>query len=145
MFVFPREGNAWEIGHRACVWLNGLAGNALKNLGMPYDVGVLRWPRGILLPSTILHLRTNPRGGQGRARDISHEAIPHGLHLSFVVMLRELEGEDRLPVPSINEISKIFENIGQYEGISPYGSEEGWGLFDVKSVDTVGRDDPGPG
>lgn len=137
MFIFPREDNAWCLDiNQKHVW-NGLLENAVSSLGLSVDTDTIRWPRTLLLPTIHLHEeRQDPRRQQ---RPVKHEAIPRNCVLTIPLMVRETDGEQMLNCPTKEQLHGIFEFIGAYEGISPFGSQAGYGQFTVQSVSAIGR------
>ncbi len=137
MFVFPREDGAWALDiSTKHVW-GGLLENAIESLSSPVDPEVIRWPSAILLPK--MHLLTvYPK--DKRQRPCNHEAIPKNVVLTFTIMIRNTDGERELPHPTEKQLHDIFRFIGAYEGISPFGSSKGYGLFAVQSIRPVGRE-----
>jgi hypothetical protein len=139
LFAFPRDDGAWSLGSRGRHMWNGLLANAVSSLGFRIDCDTIRWPRTILLPTIVLHRRNKGRGGGGRPVEILHEAIDKGVVLTFQFLVRVTDGQERLHYPSDAQLNEILQFIGTYEGISPFGGENGYGLFDVKSLAVVGR------
>lgn len=140
MYVFPRDENAWALDNtEKHVWM-GLVENAVESLGEDFDVSVIRWPRRLLLPSLYL-LEVQPRRQplHGRAKVSRHEAIPRNTILTIPIMFRHTDGDNTLPPPDFEQLNRIFTFIGEYEGISPFGSEVGFGLFKVESISAMGR------
>lgn len=140
MYIFPRDEGAWALGRQEKHTWGGLVENAVESLQEDFDPSVLRWPRHLLLPSLYL-LEVMPRKipSQGKPRVARHEAIPRNTVLTIPVLFRSTDGENTLPPPDFEQLNRIFGFIGQYEGISPFGSEVGFGLFKVESISTLGR------
>lgn len=132
LFAFPREDGAWclDTGTRH-IWIGALF-NAMESLGSASDPDTVRWPRTLLLPSLHL-LEIHPPPGR-KMRPVRHESIPRNVILTIPVMLRKTDGENILNYPREEELHEIFKFIGTYEGISPFGSSAGYGLFTVQSI-----------
>lgn len=134
LFAFPREDSAWALDQNTKHTWCGLMENAVESLGVDIDPDIFRWPRSLLLPSLHL-LEMNGTGG----RKVRHEMIPKNVILTIPIMVRMTDGETVFKQPTEKQIYEIFRFIGQYEGISPFGSAAGFGLFDIKGVYPVGR------
>lgn len=137
MFVFPREDGAWCLDIKNKHAWNGLLENAVSSLSMDVDTDTIRWPRTLLLPS--IHLLEVFSAPEKKQKPVRHESIPRNVILTIPVMIRHTDGEQGLRYPSEKQLYDIFKFIGAYEGISPFGSSAGYGLFDVQGVHTVGR------
>jgi hypothetical protein len=137
MFIFPREEGAWCLDITTKhIWL-GLLENAVESLGLSVDVDSIRWPRTLMLPT--LHLLEIHSSPERKQRPVKHESIPRNVILTIPLMIRHTDGEKILNYPTHDKLQAIFKFIGTYEGISPFGSSTGYGLFDVKSIHTMGR------
>ncbi len=137
MFIFPREENAWCLDITTKHIWAGLLENAVESLGIKVDIDTIRWPRTLLLPS--LHLLEIHSAPEKKQRPVKHESIPRNVILTIPLMVRHTDGEQTLNYPSHEQLHAIFKFIGDYEGISPFGSSTGYGLFDVKSIHIMGR------
>jgi len=131
MFIFPRDENAWALDISTKHAWGGLIENAIESLGVGVDPETIRWPSCLLLPK--LHLLT-VHSKDKRQRPCNHEAIPKNVVLTFTLMLRLTDGEQELAYPTSEQLYAIFKFIGEYEGISPFGSSKGYGLFTVQSI-----------
>lgn len=140
MFIFPREDNAWCLDITTKHIWGGLVENAVESLGMDVDCDTLRWPRTLLLPT--LHLLEIHSSPERKQRPVRHESIPRNVVLTVPVLVRRTNGETSLKYPSQEQLHAIFEFIGSYEGISPFGGSAGYGLFTVQSVHPLGRAAP---
>ena len=131
-YEFPREKgeDGWTLSVRDRDLLNGCVKNAIGSLGMDLDADLFRWPKVIPLPRVYLHEVPKRNGGF-----TAHEAISRNTIVTFWLMLRRHEGNKQLRLPSAEQLHEIFKFIGDYEGISPFGSERGFGLFSVVNID----------
>jgi hypothetical protein len=144
IFCFPRASDNsgdWALGDREKTWLMSLVENAINALYLDIDADSVRWPQAIRLPRLYL-LNINNRKG-GRFREHGHEAISRNTKLSFYIMTREQGADGRLRCPSQQHLYEITKFIGRFEGISPFGSDKGFGLYTVESLAPVGGGCPG--
>jgi hypothetical protein len=139
-FEFPRDkqiSDGWALAVQDRDQLNSCAANAVESLGVEVEASSLRWPKMIPLPRLYLHKVPKRSGGF-----TDHEAISRNTILTFYLMVRKFEGGRQLKAPNEKQIYDILKFIGDYEGISPLGSERGFGLFNLLSVALVGRSFP---
>jgi hypothetical protein len=136
MFVLPKQDNAWYLGVKELKRWNAALHRAARALDMDID-DVFRIPSTILFPTIQLHERV----GKGRRR-ISCEALPPRVIITFPLLILENDGSVEHKYPDADQITQLWNFFGRYEGISPHGSEEGFGRFTVESIHSVGRESP---
>lgn len=138
-YRFDRDegGSSWALDHKH--W-NGLFNNAIANSGTVCDVNLVRFPDGILLPRLDLYRRVwKPRGSSKEVVN-HHESMRKGTVLTFTIATLEYDNTNtHVTPPGIDELKVIFKRVGQYEGISPFGSKFGWGRFTLESIRPLGR------
>lgn len=79
------------------------------------------------------------KGGKTVQCQEMFESIRAGAQLTFQIMVPESRDpddpdQDSYRRPSLDEIRKVFEIVGETIGISPWGSKFGFGRFRVLSV-----------
>jgi len=137
LYEFPRQKDeaGWSLSTQTKELWNGYVRNAAASLQLPIDYLAFRWPNFVLLPTLYLHQVPKRKGGFAH-----HEAISRNTILTFFLQIRHYDGERRLDAPSQEQLYEIFKFIGQYEGISPFAPERGFGLFKLLDVDVCRRD-----
>ena len=121
--------------------------DAVESLGLEIDTGRVNLPPGIRLGSIFLfdrHYKT--KATQYRAakdKTAKHEMIRAKSVLSFKINISGPRPGDheQAPAPTIGELEKIFNHIGEYIGLSPFGNHFGYGRFYVHSISLVTPND----
>ncbi len=140
VFEFPRKDAAWGLDLNTLHAWDDLIFNAASSLGLPHVYASIRLPGTVLLPTVhLLKRNKRPRDGKGASKNLLHEMIPRGTVLTLQFMTQEREGGVQIKTPTHGELCKIFSFVGQYEGISPFGSSAGYGRFNVQNLDALGR------
>lgn len=129
------------------IWRWAMLG-AVGSLGMNVDVDVIHLPPGIRLGAVYLFERrykTRPRPPhyQGKEKTSKHEVIREGSILGFKLAISDSRPDKKNPPPppTIGDVEKIFNYIGEYVGLSPFGSQFGFGRFHVHAVRRVTPND----
>lgn len=132
--TLQREG--WvAIGLDRWAWGLREAANAL-HFEVNSDCVLLR--DGIRCPSTCLYNRiyTNPAGQREQEM---FESIRKGAELTFnlVITSPEPHSSNNLPPPTAEQLKQMLQFVGEYFGISQWGSKFGYGRFDVLDLKSV--------
>ncbi len=116
-------------------WLHALS-EAGKSLELPEDMD----PTAVTVqpvyrrPSSMVLYRRNYHR-DGKATHVMHEAINRNVILTVEVFLPgKLDSGDSHRPPTAEELRQMFEFIGTYVGLSPWGSKFGYGKFTVESL-----------
>lgn len=133
---FDRNDGGWEVDQKH--W-NGLTNNAIRNLELECDRDQIRFPDVILLPRVELYRRVWKERGKNKEIIAYHECIRKGTLITLVAVTLDWKWEQRVRPPDKNELAKIFQNIGDFEGLSPFGSKFGYGRFSLESICPMGR------
>lgn len=113
---------------------------AVTSLGMTsIETKCFLPPLPIYIPTTTLYSRNYTRFG--RRDSCMHEAIRKGAELTVdMVVVSTPPPRSALDKvtdpPSQDQIKQILKFIGTFLGISPYGSEKGFGRFTLMSLET---------
>lgn len=97
------------------------------------DVDYVRLPTRILMPKTHLYVRVIDR--QNPDKRNTFECFQAGTVVSFpILVLGQLENQPAINLvkerpPTVEEIRKCFQIIGEDIGLSPWGSKFGYGRF----------------
>lgn len=107
---------------------------AATALGMvDVDTSQVHFTEKFRRATAILYRHNFTRNGQ-QAHEM-FEAVNKNSILTFEVFLPETpERGGKTRPPTRDELRKIFEFIGQYVGLSPWGSQFGFGRFTVEDV-----------
>ena len=123
--------------------------DAIESLNLEVDVNMIHLPPGIRLPTLFLferHYRTRPRppSNQSKEKTSKHEMIRENSILGFKMNISSPRPGDRETAapPTIGDLEKIFNHIGEYIGLSPFGNHFGYGRFHVHSISKVNNDAP---
>lgn len=97
-------------------------------------------PSPIYLPTTVMYNRNYSRGGNKES--CMHEAVKKGaelvleLPISSSVPPRSSASQNLVP-PEPCEIEQVLKFIGKFLGLSPFGSEKGYGRFSLLSIEQL--------
>lgn len=129
------------------VWRWAMLG-AVDSLGLDVDVDTIHLPPGIRLGKVYLFerrykTRPKPPHYHGKEKTAKHEVIREGMILGFKLAISSNRPDDKetAPPPTIGDLEKIFNYIGEYVGLSPFGNQFGFGRFHVHSVHRVTPND----
>lgn len=90
----------------------------------------------LFIPTTVLYNRTHTR--RGERVTTMHESVRKGAELSFEIVVSGSVPPRASIVskepPEFDEILQILKFIGAFLGLSPYGSEKGFGRFSLLSL-----------
>lgn len=123
--------------------------DAVESLNLEVDINRVHLPPGIRLPTIFLferNYKTRPknRHQEGRAKTAKHEAVRTNTILGFKVNISSPRPDEKTPAaaPTAGELEKIFNHIGEYIGLSPFGSAFGFGRFYIHSISRETSHDP---
>jgi hypothetical protein len=96
-------------------------------------------PLPIYVPTTTLYSRNYTRAGQ--KEECRHESIRKGAELTVDMIVSSSSPprasmEKNREAPGQSDIEQILKFIGLFLGLSPFGSEKGYGRFKLMSVET---------
>lgn len=110
----------------------------MESLALPDDVDMdfIRFPNRINMPTVRLYERVwCPKDPAKRE---TFECFPKGTIISFqIFLLRERENswENKIQIPgrapTKEELTTCFATIGAHIGLSPWGSDKGYGRFEM--------------
>ncbi len=110
------------------MWLDKLQ-LAAHNLQFVLDVrGTVVAPQSIM-PATIKYYRRT----YSKVNVEMFEAFGPGTVLTFDLLLRD----DRPKCPSVEQMSSMLDFVGEWEGVSQFGSKFGFGRFTVLNLKSV--------
>jgi len=121
--------------------------DAVESLGLNVDTGRVNLPPGIRLGSICLFERrykTKATKFQAsRDKTAKHEVIRAKAVLGFKINISGPRPGDheKAPAPTVGELEKIFNHVGEYIGLSPFGNHFGYGRFYVHSISPVNPND----
>jgi len=123
--------------------------DAIESLNLGVDVNTIHLPPGIRMPTLFLFerkYRTRPRPplNQSKEKTSKHEMIRENSILGFRINISSPRPSDRetAPPPTMGDLEKIYNHIGEYIGLSPFGNQFGYGRFHVHSLSRVTNDAP---
>ncbi len=101
------------------------------------------FPQMILFARTYMHQGRDHKGELNRSRREHFQCIPSGSLLEHRLVISQ--GPDTqaarhrkdLREPTIDELRSLFEHIGYYLGLSPWGNRLGYGRFEVESLEEI--------
>lgn len=104
---------------------------ASSNLGFASAEAFLRMEHSFQPPTIFLYERRFR--AQGVLQMEQFEAFRKGTVLTFRVMLR-----DDIPgCPRLEQVHQLFELVGEFAGMSPFGGKFGMGRFGVEQVAAI--------
>lgn len=117
-------------------WQWALA-SAARALDYSVNVETIRTESGFEPPKLTLYNRKYHY--KGKPHEEMFEAIREGTQLNIPILVMEsndVEGQ-QYTAPSKEELLHIFEYVGMFIGLSPWGSRWGFGLYDTLDVSRV--------
>lgn len=101
---------------------------ASSNLGLAGAETFLRFEHSCAAPTIVLYDRRYKANGVPHSE--MFEAFRKGSVLTFKVILR-----DDIPrCPSLIQVQQLFELVGEFTGMSPFGGKFGMGRFSVEAI-----------
>jgi hypothetical protein len=145
IFRFPRRKEMWQID---AAWWAWLLAEAASSLQLPLVLECVQPPKQLALPSLHLYFRNKsaapPKGKRSltAVRDkAEHECLRGGTRLTcdfeINVNVSPLVARTGRRAPTLQDVRKLFEYIGHYMGISPFGAHLGYGRFKVISLEPL--------
>lgn len=118
--------NKW---HWAC-------SSAARALNMPAEMNPcdIHFPDKFKSPSLILYRRKWQAGEDERRREELFESINVGNVLYFDFFVPDQSEKDKKRAPTLKELQDMLKFIGEYIGLSPWGSRFGYGRFIVEGL-----------
>lgn len=117
-------------------WQWALA-SAARALECKIDVGTIRTESGFDAPGITLFNRKYHH--KGKIHEEMFEAIREGTVLTIDILVMEsgeIDGQ-QYNAPTQEELLWIFEYVGMFIGLSPWGSKWGFGRFEVESLERI--------
>jgi hypothetical protein len=111
--------------------------SAAKALECDVNVETIRTESGFDAPSICLYNRKYHHNG--KPLEEMFESIREGAVITLHVLVME-SGEihgQQYKAPSKEELHWIFDYVGMFIGLSPWGSRWGFGRFEVESIEVV--------
>jgi hypothetical protein len=99
---------------------------AQNDLDTQYDLKAIVFPRGIRAPALQQHTRR-----YNRNKTDFFEAIQPGTNLKFEILIRSSNFRH---APGQEGLLKLLTHVGEWCGISPWGTKFGYGKFAPQSV-----------
>jgi hypothetical protein len=108
---------------------------ACEDMGMdPGCVKTLKFPETIRAPATQLYTRTYNRTKVDRFESIQKNAV-----LKFQLLVRNVKDIQTVGAPRLNH---LFTHVGEWLGISPWGSKFNYGRFSINHITPVRYTEP---
>lgn len=125
----------WEVDQRRWKWA---LDQACRALGMDSDnvsVDYIALPTSVPVAGVTPYVRRHR--DHGTIREVRHEAIRSSSRIRVkVVVLDTLEhGNGDTRPPTQDELFDMFKLVGDNIGLSPYGSQLGYGRFSVTVIE----------
>jgi hypothetical protein len=106
---------------------------AAKCLSLDVNVHCIRFKKGFRAPTLVLYTRRWHHQNSERRQEEQFESIREGAELSIELILLSTPepGQNTGKVPTVEEVEKLFQFVGESLGLSPWGSKFGYGRFRV--------------
>lgn len=111
---------------------NFVVSEAVHHLGLDVNVDAVRVPQSYVAPRLDMYVRRWV--DNSGAHSERFECIKTGTVITFQILLMHKSEESEERGPDIDEIKDILQFIGQWIGMSPWGSKFNYGRFNVLEV-----------
>lgn len=110
--------------------------SAAKALNLPVEMNPcdVHFPDKFKAPSVILYRRKWKASENDRVKEELFESINSGNVLHFDFFVPDQSDKDKKRAPTLKELQDMLKFVGEYVGLSPWGSRFGYGRFIVEGL-----------
>lgn len=144
---FDRRRNSTDLAPDAVQWRWALK-QAAETLRLDVSTDAIAVPPGIQAPTLSLYRRHYYRDKGGKRERVyeDFESINTGAVLTiYLQVASSLPGKPHAKVPNKADVENLFVFIGQFLGLSPWGSKYDYGRFTVLELRALESVDEIPG